>query len=153
MNAATYTRYEVMRAFRNRRFFIFSIGFPLVLYFVIAAPNRDAHDFGGSGLDAPLYLMVGLTAFGTMNAVLGVGARIAAERSTGWNRQLRLTPLTLARLLPHQGADGVPDGDGHDRAAVRGRRVARRADRGRALGRDDAADADRAGAVRRRSGS
>ena len=96
MNAATYTRYEVVRAFRNRRFFIFSIGFPLVLYFVIAAPNRDAHDFGGSGLDAPLYLMVGLTAFGTMNAVLGVGARIAAERSTGWNRQLRLTPLTSA---------------------------------------------------------
>ena len=83
-----------MRAFRNRRFFIFSIGFPLVLYFVIAAPNRDAHDFGGSGLDAPLYLMVGLTAFGTMNAVLGIGARIAAERSTGWNRQLRLTPLS-----------------------------------------------------------
>jgi ABC-2 type transport system permease protein len=94
VNAATYTRYEVVRAFRNRRFFIFSIGFPLVLYFVIAAPNRDVHDFGGSGIDAPLYLMVGLTAFGTMNAVLGVGARIAAERSTGWNRQLRLTPLT-----------------------------------------------------------
>jgi ABC-2 type transport system permease protein len=94
VNAATYTRYEIVRAFRNRRFFIFSIGFPLVLYFVIAAPNRDAHDFGGSGIDAPLYLMVGLTAFGTMNAVLGVGARIAAERSTGWNRQLRLTPLT-----------------------------------------------------------
>ena len=94
MNAGTYTRYEVVRAFRNRRFFVFSIGFPLVLYLVIAAPNRDQHDFGGSGLDAPLYLMVGLAAFGTMNAVLGTGARIAAERSTGWNRQLRLTPLS-----------------------------------------------------------
>jgi ABC-2 type transport system permease protein len=94
VNAGTYTRYEVIRAFRNRRFFVFSIGFPLVLYLVIAAPNRDQHDFGGSGLDAPLYLMVGLAAFGTMNAVLGTGARIAAERSTGWNRQLRLTPLS-----------------------------------------------------------
>jgi ABC-2 type transport system permease protein len=94
VNGATYTRFEVLRAFRNRRFFVFSIGFPLVLYFVIAAPNRGQHDFGGSGIDAPLYLMVGLTAFGTMNAVLGTGARIAAERSTGWNRQLRLTPLS-----------------------------------------------------------
>jgi ABC-2 type transport system permease protein len=94
VNAGTYTRYEVLRAFRNRRFFVFSIGFPLVLYLVIAAPNRDQHDFGGSGIDAPLYLMVGLAAFGTMNAVLGTGARIAAERSTGWNRQLRLTPLS-----------------------------------------------------------
>jgi ABC-2 type transport system permease protein len=37
--------------------------------------------------------MVGLAAFGTMNAVIGCGARIAAERAVGWNRQLRLTPL------------------------------------------------------------
>ena len=38
--------------------------------------------------------MVGLAAFGTMNAMLAGGARIAAERPTGWNRQLRLTPLS-----------------------------------------------------------
>ncbi len=38
--------------------------------------------------------MVGLAAFGDMNAMLSSGARIAAERSVGWNRQLRLTPLT-----------------------------------------------------------
>jgi ABC-2 type transport system permease protein len=91
---AAYTRYEIIRAFRNRRFFIFSVAFPLILFFVIAAPNRNEHDLGGSGIDAPLYFMVGLAAFGTMNAVLGTGARIAAERSLGWNRQLRLTPLT-----------------------------------------------------------
>jgi len=28
-----------------------------------------------------------------MNGVIGTGARIAAERVVGWNRQLRLTPL------------------------------------------------------------
>ena len=94
MSNAAYTRYEIIRAFRNRRFFIFSVAFPLILFFVIAAPNRNEHDLGGSGIDAPLYFMVGLAAFGTMNAVLGTGARIAAERSLGWNRQLRLTPLT-----------------------------------------------------------
>ena len=38
--------------------------------------------------------MVGLATFGTMNAMLSSGARIAAERATGWNRQLRITPLT-----------------------------------------------------------
>ncbi len=94
VSTAVYTRFEVVRAFRNRRFFIFSVAFPLLIYYAIAAPNRDELDFGGSGIDAPLYFMVGLTAFGTMNAVLAIGARIAAERSTGWNRQLRLTPLT-----------------------------------------------------------
>jgi ABC-2 type transport system permease protein len=38
--------------------------------------------------------MVGLAAFGTMNAVLSSGARISVERAAGWNRQLRLTPLS-----------------------------------------------------------
>ena len=37
----TYMRYELLRTFRNRRFFILSLGFPLVLYFVIAGPNRN----------------------------------------------------------------------------------------------------------------
>ncbi|HEY7195712.1 MAG TPA: ABC transporter permease [Gaiellaceae bacterium] len=94
MRSAVYTRFELLRAIRNRRFMIFSILFPLVLYFMIAVPNRDVKDLGGSGISAPLYFMVGLAAFGTMNAVLGTGARIAAERQVGWNRQLRITPLT-----------------------------------------------------------
>jgi len=94
MKAATYTRYELLRAFRNRRFFIFSLGFPLLLYFMIAGPNRNEHDLGGSGIPAPLYFMVGLAAFGTMNSVMGAGGRIALERVIGWNRQLRLTPLS-----------------------------------------------------------
>jgi ABC-2 type transport system permease protein len=94
MSSLTYTRYELLRTFRNRRFFIFSIGFPLALFFLIAGPNRNEHDFASSGLPAPLYYMAGLAAFGTMSAVLSSGARIAGERSVGWNRQLRLTPLS-----------------------------------------------------------
>lgn len=38
--------------------------------------------------------MVGLAAFGAVNAVVSTGGRIAAERSVGWTRQLRLTPLS-----------------------------------------------------------
>ena len=88
-----YTRYELLRTFRNRRFVVFAFGFPLVLYVLIAAPNRHVHDLGHSGLSAPLYFMVGLLTFGTMNGMLSAGSRIAAERSGGWNRQLRITPL------------------------------------------------------------
>jgi ABC-2 type transport system permease protein len=86
-------RYELLRTFRNRRILIFALGFPLVLYFLIAGPNRHVSNFGSTGVSAPLYYMVGLTAWGTMSAMLGSGARIAAERSVGWNRQLRITPL------------------------------------------------------------
>src|ERR1044072_6019912 len=37
------------------------------------------------------------TLFRSMNAVLGSGVRIAAERAVGWNRQARLTPLDRER--------------------------------------------------------
>ena len=69
MSSTTYVRYELMRMLRNRRFFLFSLGFPLVLYFLIAGPNRHEHNLAGSGISAPLYFMVGLAAFGTMNSV------------------------------------------------------------------------------------
>jgi len=94
VKVAAYTVFELRRTLRNKRFMILALGFPLVLYFMIALPNRHVHSLGGTGISAPLYLMVGLVTFGTMNAVLGAGARIAAERSAGWNRQLRLTPLS-----------------------------------------------------------
>jgi ABC-2 type transport system permease protein len=89
-----YVRYELLRTLRNRRFFLLSLGFPLVLYYVIVSPNRHVHDFDGSGISFPLYYMVGLASFGTMSAMLSCGARIAAERAVGWNRQLRITPLS-----------------------------------------------------------
>jgi ABC-2 type transport system permease protein len=89
-----YTRYELLRTLRNRRFFILSLGFPLILYLLIAGPNRHVHNWDGTGISLPLYTMVGYAAFGTMSAMLSCGARIAAERAVGWNRQLRITPLS-----------------------------------------------------------
>jgi ABC-2 type transport system permease protein len=101
---STYLKFELLRSFRNRRFFIFSLAFPILMYFLIAAPNRNNHNFGGddthhTGLFAPQYYMVGLLAFGAMIAVLAGGARIAGERQVGWNRQLRLTPLSPRSYL------------------------------------------------------
>ena len=94
MRSLTYTRYELLRTFRNRRFFVLSLGFPLILYFLIAGPDRNVHDFDRSGISFPLYYMVGMVAFGTMSAMLSCGGRIAAERAVGWNRQLRISPLS-----------------------------------------------------------
>jgi ABC-2 type transport system permease protein len=93
VSSLVYARYELTRTFRNRRLIIFSFGFPLALYFLIAVPNKDETDLGGTGISAPVYFMIGLAAFGAMNSVPAIGGRIAAERSLGWNRQLRLTPL------------------------------------------------------------
>lgn len=104
MSTLVYTRFELLRTLRNRQSLIFSVAFPIVMYFLLAGPNKNNHNFGGdathhTGLFAPQYYMVGLLSFGAMVAVLSGGARIAAERTLGWNRQLRLTPLSAGGYL------------------------------------------------------
>ncbi len=91
MSAVTYTKYEMLRTLRNTRFFIFSLIFPLILFLFVAGPNK--HETLG-GIPFPVYYLAGMVSWGTMAAVVAGGARIAAERSVGWNRQLRLTPLS-----------------------------------------------------------
>jgi ABC-2 type transport system permease protein len=92
----TYTRYEIVRSLRNLKFFAFSLVFPLVLFLLIATPNR--HQVL-DGVPFPLQYMTGMAAWGTMTAVIAGGARIAMERSLGWNRQLRVTPLSPRTYL------------------------------------------------------
>lgn len=90
MSHATYLRYEVLRTFRNRRFFFFSLGFPLLLFLTIAGSNRSK---SLDGVAFPVYYMTGMVAWGSMIAMISCGARIALERQLGWTRQLRITPL------------------------------------------------------------
>ena len=99
MNTVAYTRYELIRTFRDRRLFLFAFGFPVILYFVIAVPQRHVLDFGSTGIPAPLYYMVGLASFGTMMSMMGAGFRIAGERQVGWTRQLRITPLSVRSYI------------------------------------------------------
>jgi ABC-2 type transport system permease protein len=91
MSTATYTRYEIVRSFRNKRFFVFSLLFPLVLFLIVAGANRNARI---EGISFPLYYMAGMISWGAMAAVMAGGARIAVERGTGWTRQMRITPLS-----------------------------------------------------------
>jgi ABC-2 type transport system permease protein len=95
-SALTYTRYELLRTVRNTRFFIFSLAFPLILFYVVAGSNKNA-TLGG--IPFPTYYLAGMMSWGAMTAIVAGGARIAAERSVGWNRQLRLTPLTPRTYL------------------------------------------------------
>ena len=99
MSTTVYTRYELLRAIRNRRVIILALALPVVLFLAIAAPNRDVGDFSGTGISLPLYFMIGIAAFATMNAMLASGARIAADRAAGWNRQLRASPLSSSSYI------------------------------------------------------
>lgn len=91
----TYLRYELLRLFRNKRFFIFSLVLPLGLYLTIAGGNKDeVVDIGFGDITFPLFYMVSMAGYGAMIASMAGGARVAMDRSVGWNRQLRLTPLS-----------------------------------------------------------
>jgi ABC-2 type transport system permease protein len=90
MSAGIHVRYELLRAVRNPLTYGTSMALPLVLYYAIAATNRHAHT---SGISFPLYFMAGMAAYGAMFAAVAPGARVSRDRSRGWTRQLRITPL------------------------------------------------------------
>jgi ABC-2 type transport system permease protein len=92
-----YTRFELLRTFRNRRFLLFSLGFPLVFFWLIAAPHHNKI-ISGTGLTYATYYMVSLASFGTMMSMISTGARVG-ERQTGWTRQLRISPLSVRVYL------------------------------------------------------
>lgn len=99
MSAMTYTVIELRRSVRNRRFFAFSLVFPIVFYVLLTSTAGGDSNFAGSGITAALFYLTGLGSFGVMAAMIGSGARISAERANGWNRQLRLTPLKARNYL------------------------------------------------------
>lgn len=95
---ATYLRLELLRVLRNRQSFIFSLIFPVVMLLIFGGTNKTS-DLNGTGISAATYYMVGMLSFGTTGAVIAGGMRVAIDRAIGWNRQLRLSPLTPRAYL------------------------------------------------------
>jgi ABC-2 type transport system permease protein len=90
MNAG-YLALEVKRAMRSARFLVFTLIFPVVLFLIYNGMYGSGKLDGASTTS---YLMCSMAAFGAFMASMNFGARTAVERSVGWQRQLRLTPLT-----------------------------------------------------------
>jgi ABC-2 type transport system permease protein len=84
-------RAEVMRLRRNKRYAIFTVAIPVILYLVLAPSVKGDHVYG---IDYAAFEMVALASLGAFSGALtGNAQRIAQERKDGWVRQLRLTPL------------------------------------------------------------
>ncbi|GAA4662857.1 MULTISPECIES: ABC transporter permease [Amycolatopsis] len=92
---------EIRRTTRSPRFLLFTVGFPVVLYLLYVGI------FASGQPDAKAVLMVSMTSFGAMAAALFTGTRVALERASGWQRQLRLTPLSGAGYLTAKAATGM----------------------------------------------
>jgi ABC-2 type transport system permease protein len=102
----TYLALEARRALRNPRFLIFTVVFPVVLLLIdVAAFGKG--NVPGSHTSYAAYLMVSMASWGGFMAAMNTGARTAVERTAGWQRQLRLTPLRPTAYLIAKGAVGL----------------------------------------------
>lgn len=82
-------RAEISRFRRNKRYLVFTIGLPVMLYLFFGRLSTTAY-----GVSFAAFYMVGMAAFGALSGALNNNAiRISTERKDGWVRQLRLTPL------------------------------------------------------------
>lgn len=82
---------ELRRALRNRRTIIFTLVVPVALFLAFAG-SSDAGDRAGVG-NVSAYIMVSMGLYGAALSAAAGGGMVALERTLGWSRQLRLTPL------------------------------------------------------------
>jgi ABC-2 type transport system permease protein len=92
----TALKLEVRRVLRNRRTVMFILVFPSVFFFMFGL-SAKAQAKGGPGSVA--YIMISMAVYGAMVGTTAGGAAVAVERSLGWSRQLRLTPLRPAAYV------------------------------------------------------
>ena len=90
-----YLGLESLRQLKNMRAMVFTLAVPLVMLVAFGGA------FGGNGqVDAVTHLpwivvtTIQVAAYGGMMAALSQAFQIVTERSIGWNRQLRITPLS-----------------------------------------------------------
>ena len=84
------TRAELTRLRRNKRYFIFTVALPVILYLLIGR-SVSATVYGVS---FHAFYMVDMAMLGAFSGALsGNAQRISQEKKDGWIRQLRLTSL------------------------------------------------------------
>jgi ABC-2 type transport system permease protein len=82
---------ELRRMLRNRRTIIFTLLFPGAMLLAFGG-QRGWDDRAGSG-NVAAYILVSMALYGAALTAAAGGSMVALERSLGWSRQLRLTPL------------------------------------------------------------
>lgn len=91
----TYLRMEILRALRNPWTVGFAVLMPTAMYLLFgASPEYGAVETGRGTIAGIVMANMGL--LGAITAAVNVAGSVADERGVGWNRQLRLTPLSSA---------------------------------------------------------
>jgi ABC-2 type transport system permease protein len=87
-------RFETMRSLRNRRLLLFSLALPIAYYFLFVNVE-GAGDTRIDGVPWRVYYLISMAAFSAIGSAMnGTASRIAFERTQGWLKLLRTTPLS-----------------------------------------------------------
>jgi ABC-2 type transport system permease protein len=85
-------RAELVRTMRNKRFVFFSVIMPVAFFFIFTSTMSSDTKIGT--VDWSAYYLMSMTVYGVIGASLtSFAQRISKERSQGWIRLLRITPL------------------------------------------------------------
>ncbi|HEX3932178.1 MAG TPA: ABC transporter permease [Nocardioides sp.] len=82
---------ELKRMLRNRRTIVFTLVLPAALLLSFGG-QKGWNDKAGSG-NVAAYILISMALYGAALTSAAGGSMVALERSLGWSRQLRLTPL------------------------------------------------------------
>jgi ABC-2 type transport system permease protein len=85
-----HSKAELLRTIRNRRFVVFSVIMPVIFFFIFTNTIKSTPEIP----NWTAYYLMSMTVYGVVGASLtSFAQRMARERSQGWIRLLRITPL------------------------------------------------------------
>ena len=93
-----YFRFELRRLIRDPRLMLFAVITPVISYVVFSGVAAQTND-PAFNRELATTLMIGMACYGAVFGALGVGVSVSLERTNGWLRQLRATPLKPARVI------------------------------------------------------
>ncbi|MFJ8935781.1 ABC transporter permease [Streptomyces sp. NPDC102365] len=96
-----YLRLEVRRTLRDVGFMIGGVVMPVVMYLLFTNLG------GGADGDWKTASMIGMAAYGAMGSALNTGGGVAEDRTIGWLRQLRITPMSPRQVVAGRALTGA----------------------------------------------
>jgi ABC-2 type transport system permease protein len=90
-----YAGLDLTRQLRDKVGMFFTVALPAFLFVVFGIGDQEAY---GSA-NVAMYVMVSMAAYGAVTATTTVASVAATEQTTGWGRQISLTPLPLLAFV------------------------------------------------------
>jgi ABC-2 type transport system permease protein len=94
----TVLRLEVRRLFRSRTTIALVIAMPVLFFLTFGRSSAYVHQHIGRG-NTTASEMISIALFGAVFATAAGGVMVSIERTLGWSRQLRCTPLSPAAYI------------------------------------------------------